>query len=75
MEKHSQKHWSLNSSDDDEKHVDASMDDNNRVLVGEELFIEICEAWIERRGPTILRQVLNSAKFPQANAKILKKVQ
>lgn len=47
-----------NNNSTDDLSVDAYMDDEGRITVGEELFIEICEAWIERRGPGIMRKVL-----------------
>lgn len=37
--------------------IDAFSEDN-RIIVGEELFKEFCWAWIETKGPSILKAVI-----------------
>lgn len=38
--------------------VDVPVDDHGNIIVGEQLFMDLCTAWIERRGPTLLKQLL-----------------
>jgi len=38
--------------------VDVPVDNNGNIIVGEQLFMDLCTAWIERRGPTLLKQML-----------------
>lgn len=50
---------STNSSIELETH----WDDRGRIIVGAVLFEELCNAWIERRGPTILRKCIMDSEI------------
>lgn len=50
---------SSNSSVELETH----WDDRGRIIVGAVLFEELCNAWIERRGPSILRKCIMDSEF------------
>ncbi|AXH74993.1 MAG: hypothetical protein [Cressdnaviricota sp.] len=49
--------------------VACPVDSDGNILVGEQLFTDLCIAWIERRGPAILKALLfkNIVKKYQEN--------
>jgi len=44
----------------DREEVGAFSSDDNEIQVGEELFIELCDAWIKTHGAKVLKQVLSN---------------
>lgn len=52
-------HW----ADDEASSGDVSMEhdatvDGDTVIVGEQLFYDLCEAWLDRKGPALFRYFL-----------------
>jgi len=43
--------------------VNAPLDNDGNVYVGEKLFTEMCEAWLDTHGTEVLESVLNSRKI------------
>lgn len=43
--------------------------EKNKVIVGEELFQELCWAWIETKGPTLLKAIIRENEIKSLRPK------
>lgn len=51
-----------NNNNYSQKIVDAPINDEGEVIVGEDLFMEMCDAWLETHGAKVLETVLKKHK-------------
>lgn len=60
----------LTEDDDDMPHYGDDEDDMETVInCGEDLFMELCEAWLDQHGSKVLETVLNKPKRNNNNKK------
>lgn len=61
----------MNTSEDSGSiEIEAYPLDGERVVVGEDLFKEFCWAWIETKGPSLLKAVIRENELKERKPKL-----